>query len=82
MLKRPDLLILDEATAAIEPAAQTALQAALLTSETVRGQVWVIGDVQHAEAFDHVIIVDAGRVVEQGLPADLQAERLPAAVST
>lgn len=82
LLKRPDLLILDEATAAIEPAGQVALQEALLSSDAVRGQVWVIGNVQQAGAFDHVIIVDAGRVVEQGPPADLLAGRLPAAVIT
>ena len=81
LLKRPDLLILDEATAAIDPAAQAALQAALLKSEAVRGQVWVIGDVQQAAVFDYVIVVDAGRVVEQGPPTDLLAGRLPAAVT-
>ncbi|MFO1157093.1 MAG: hypothetical protein U1E43_10120 [Rhodospirillales bacterium] len=42
----------------------------------------MIGDVQQADLFDHVIIVDAGRVIEQGPPADLLAERLPAAVQT
>lgn len=81
LLKRPDLLILDEATAAIDPSGQTALRAALLDCPEVPGQVWVMSDLQQADGFDYVIVVDSGRIAEQGAAADILAAQPPGTVN-
>lgn len=80
LLKRPDLLILDEATASIDPAGQAALRAALLHDERLPGQVWVISDVQQAHGFDYVIIVEGGRIAAQGPAAEILGAWSPDAV--
>ncbi len=69
----PAVLLLDEATVAIDSASDAALWAALRAD--VRGQRRAVLTVAHrlatARAADRVIVLDAGRVVEEGPPDDL-----------
>ncbi|MEO6882028.1 MAG: ABC transporter ATP-binding protein [Mycobacteriaceae bacterium] len=67
----PDLLLLDEATAALDPATEGAVLDAsdrLLRSRTA---VIVAHRLATAARADLVVVVDAGRVVEQGTHANL-----------
>jgi ABC-type multidrug transport system fused ATPase/permease subunit len=65
LLKRPDLLILDGAIAALDPRSQAAVRAALLTDETACGLVWVSSELDDAGAFHRIVRFEAGTVVEQ-----------------
>lgn len=75
LIKRPDLLILDNATASIDAAGQVALQSKLLEDELVGGLVWVTSDLRRAATFDYLIFLEAGRVVDQG-PASVVLAKL------
>jgi ABC-type multidrug transport system ATPase subunit len=66
LLKRPDLLIINEATATLDPASQTKVLENVLRTSEGRGVVWVLNRVQEAEKFNHVIVLKDGRIVEQG----------------
>lgn len=65
-LADPDLLVLDEATSAVDPATEVRLQRALDGATAGRTSVAVAHRLSTAEAADLVVVVDAGRVVEQG----------------
>ncbi|MEV4637191.1 ABC transporter ATP-binding protein [Actinoplanes sp. NPDC049548] len=67
----PDLLVLDEATSAVDPATEVRLQRALDTVTRGRTTVAIAHRLSTAESADEVIVVDAGRVVQRGPHADL-----------
>ena len=65
-LKRPDVLILNEATAALDGAAQAEILEGLKKEMAGRGLIWAVHRASMARAFDKVIVMKSGRVVEQG----------------
>ena len=67
----PDLLVLDEATSAVDPATEVRLQHALDLVTRGRTTVAIAHRLSTAQAADEVIVVDAGRVVQRGPHADL-----------
>ncbi|GAA2467118.1 multidrug ABC transporter ATP-binding protein [Winogradskya humida] len=62
----PDLLVLDEATSAVDPATEVRLQHALDAVTRGRTTVAIAHRLSTAESADEVIVVDAGRVVQRG----------------
>ncbi|MEU4425235.1 ABC transporter ATP-binding protein [Actinoplanes sp. NPDC024001] len=70
----PDLLVLDEATSAVDPATEVRLQHALDLVTRGRTTVTIAHRLSTAQAADEVIVVDAGRVVQRGPHARLVAE--------
>lgn len=66
LLKKPDLLILAEATAPLDTDSQNHIHARLLESFKGRGLIWTVHRRSMAEAFDHIIVLRQGRVVESG----------------
>lgn len=74
LLKRPDLLIVDEATAPLDSAAQQRILDAVLAVRDGRGVVWSLHRAGLARRFGRVIVMASGRVVEDGAPADLERE--------
>jgi ABC-type multidrug transport system fused ATPase/permease subunit len=70
----PDLLVLDEATSAVDPATEVRLQRALDTVTRGRTTVTIAHRLSTAQAADEVIVVDAGRVVQRGPHSDLVRE--------
>jgi putative ABC transport system ATP-binding protein len=72
-LAGPDLLVLDEATSAIDPATEMRLSAALESLAAGRTTVTIAHRLKAAELADEVIVVDAGRIVQRGTHADLVA---------
>ncbi|GIM96385.1 ABC transporter ATP-binding protein [Paractinoplanes toevensis] len=70
----PDLLVLDEATSAVDPATEVRLQRALDTVTRGRTTVAIAHRLSTAQSADEVIVVDAGRVVQRGPHAALVAE--------
>lgn len=66
-----DLLVLDEATSAVDPATEVRIARALDSLTTGRSTVTIAHRLSTAEAADLVVVVDAGRVVEVGPHEDL-----------
>jgi ATP-binding cassette subfamily B protein len=65
-LADPDLLVLDEATSAVDPATEVRLQRALDSLTRGRTTVAIAHRLSTAEAADEVLVVDAGAVVQRG----------------
>ena len=67
----PDLLVLDEATSAVDPATEVRLQRALVGLTSGRTTITIAHRLSTAEAADEVLVFDGGRVVERGPHRDL-----------
>ena len=74
ILKRPDVLILSEPTAALDTAAQARIPPALLEEFAGRGVIWALHRPSLAEKFDHILVMRNGKVVEQGSYTDLNRD--------
>jgi ABC-type multidrug transport system fused ATPase/permease subunit len=70
----PDLLVLDEATSAVDPATEVRLQRTLDAVTRGRTTVAIAHRLSTAEAADEVVVVDAGRIVQRGPHDRLVAE--------
>jgi hypothetical protein len=73
-LADPDLLVLDEATSAVDPATEVRLQRALDAVTRGRTTVAIAHRLSTAQAADEVIVVDRGRVVQRGSHEELVRE--------
>ncbi|QWC86735.1 ABC transporter ATP-binding protein/permease [Nocardioidaceae bacterium] len=73
-LADPTLLVLDEATSAVDPRLEVRLGRALERVMSGRTSVTIAHRLSTAERADEVVVVDAGRVVQRGPHADLVAE--------
>ena len=62
----PDVLVLDEATSAVDPATERRLTRALDRLTDGRTTITIAHRLSTAERADEVLVVDAGRVVERG----------------
>jgi len=69
----PDLLVLDEATSAVDPGTEVRVNAALERLMAGRTSVTIAHRLSTAEAADEVLVFDNGRIVERGPHADLVA---------
>ncbi|MCZ2812921.1 ABC transporter ATP-binding protein [Modestobacter sp. VKM Ac-2979] len=67
----PDLLVLDEATSAVDPATEMRLTRALDALTDGRTTLTIAHRLSTAERADEVLVVDAGRVVQRGTHAQL-----------
>ena len=67
----PDLLVLDEATSAVDPATEVRLQRALDAVTRGRTTVAIAHRLSTAQGADEVIVMDRGRVVQRGRHRDL-----------
>ncbi|MEL6983569.1 MAG: ABC transporter ATP-binding protein, partial [Actinomycetota bacterium] len=73
-LADPGLLVLDEATSAVDPETDQALTTALRRLAEGRTLVSVAHRLSTAEAADLVLVFDAGRLAEQGSHDELVAK--------
>jgi putative ABC transport system ATP-binding protein len=67
----PDVLVLDEATSAVDPATEVRLQRALDSLTRGRTTLAIAHRLSTAEGADEVLVVDAGVVVQRGPHAEL-----------
>ena len=74
VLKRPDILILNEATAGLDGNTQTRVLDGLIDEFEGRGLVWALHRPSMARRFDKVIVMKSGRVAEIGAPDTLDRE--------
>ncbi|MCW2784085.1 MAG: transporter related protein [Marmoricola sp.] len=73
-LADPDLLVLDEATSAVDPALEMRIGRALELLMKGRTSVTIAHRLSTAENADEVIVFDRGSVVQRGRHADLVAQ--------
>ena len=71
LLKRPDLLILNEATTALDGAAQAKVSVGLRQEMAGRGLFSVLHRASLARDFDRVLVMSGGKLQEQGRFAEL-----------
>jgi ATP-binding cassette, subfamily B, bacterial len=62
----PDLLVLDEATSAVDPATEVRLQRALVGLTSGRTTITIAHRLSTAESADEVLVFDQGHIVERG----------------
>ncbi len=67
----PDLLVLDEATSAVDPATEVRINRALAELTSGRTVVTIAHRMSTAEAADRVLVFDDGRIVQDGSHAEL-----------
>ncbi len=70
-IANPDLLVLDEATSAVDPALEVQIRRAIERLTTGRTSITVAHRLSTAEASDTVLVFDAGRLVERGTHREL-----------
>ncbi|MBB6174649.1 ABC-type multidrug transport system fused ATPase/permease subunit [Nocardiopsis mwathae] len=74
LLARPQVVILDEATAHLDSTSEAAVQAALGEALSGRTAVVIAHRLSTIQAADLILVVEAGQVVERGTHAELLAE--------
>jgi ABC-type multidrug transport system fused ATPase/permease subunit len=66
LLKRPEILVLNEATSALDGPTQAKVMERVKRECAGRGLVWVLHRASLARHFDRVVIMSEGRIAEQG----------------
>jgi len=76
LIKRPQLLVVNEAVAMFDGRTQDRIRDNILTAaaEEGRGVVWIANRANQAEPFEQVVVMQSGRVAAQGSPSDLAAK--------
>jgi ABC-type multidrug transport system fused ATPase/permease subunit len=69
----PRILVLDEATSSIDVATEARVQRGLARLMAGRTSLVIAHRLSTIQGADHVVVLEAGRVVEQGSPAQLRA---------
>lgn len=75
LVGEPEVLLLDEATAVIDATSDAALRSALARTAWAKGcaVITVAHRISTVRDADRVVVLDAGRIVEQGTPRELLA---------
>ncbi len=74
VLKNPEILILDEATSALDTESEKLVQDALTSLLDGRTSVVIAHRLSTIHNADRIIVIDAGRIAEQGTHAELIAK--------
>ena len=73
LLKRPAVLILDQAAASLDAGSQNRIVANLLAARSGRSVFWALQRSDLADRFGHTLVMERGRLAEQGRFADLKS---------
>src|SRR5690242_920806 len=75
LIKRPQFLVVNEAVAVFDGRTQDRIRDNILAAaKGGRGVVWIANRPSQAEPFDQVVVMQAGRIVVHGTPAELKAK--------
>ena len=77
LLKNAPILLLDEATSALDTESEQAIQHALDRLMTGRTVIAIAHRLSTLQSFDRIIVMDKGRIVDDGSPAVLAARPGP-----
>jgi ATP-binding cassette subfamily B protein len=73
LLKNAPIVLLDEATASLDVENETKVQGALSSLLTGKTVLVIAHRMRTVESADKIVVLDGGKVVEQGSPAELLA---------
>jgi ATP-binding cassette subfamily B protein len=71
LLKDAPIVLLDEATASVDPESETRVQQAIATLTAGKTVLMVAHRMRTVLHADHIVVLDEGRVVEDGTPIEL-----------
>lgn len=71
LLKDAPVILLDEATASLDPESETRVQQALAELTAGKTVIMVAHRMRTVLNADHVVVIDGGRAVEEGSPSEL-----------
>ncbi len=74
LLKRADIMVLNESTSALDPAAQDRLATKVLEARGGQGVIWVANRASIASKFARVAVLSEGQMAEQGTYDELNKE--------
>jgi putative ABC transport system ATP-binding protein len=74
LLKRADVIVLNESTSALDPSAQDRISERVLAAREGRGVVWVANRVAMASKFARVVVLSDGQLAEDGTYDELNQE--------
>jgi ATP-binding cassette subfamily B protein len=74
LLKAPDVVVLDEATAHLDSESEVAVQSALKTALAGRTSIVIAHRLSTVQEADLILVVSEGRIVERGRHAELLAK--------
>src|SRR3546814_16561377 len=77
LLRRAPLLLLDEATSALDAESEKLVQDALETLMADRTTIVIAHRLATVRAADRIIVLDDGRIVDEGRPDELVAAHAP-----
>jgi ABC-type taurine transport system ATPase subunit len=77
IIKNPDILVLSEATATLDSRTQGVLLERLSSAFAGRGLIWGLHRASHVRHFDLAIVMQDGRIVDHGKPAELEQTSKP-----
>jgi putative ABC transport system ATP-binding protein len=75
LLKRPAYLIVNEATALLDGAAQGRIMKNILKVRADKGVLWVLRHSDQAAGFQRLLVLKEGRIVDQGKPEEVLARK-------
>ena len=81
LMKRPDYLIVDGAIAALDPTSQRSIMTATFQEMDGRGIIWILDSMDAVDQFDAAIVMEEGRIIEQGRRGELKWTGSGAAVA-
>jgi len=73
MLKRPAVLILDQAASVLDPSVQSRVLDNVLASRKGSAVFWVLQRNEHAQRFSHALVMERGKLAECGPVGELKA---------
>lgn len=74
LIKRPELLLVNEGITSLDGAAQRRVLSAVLKEFEGRGVIWALHRTAYAEQFDKILVMRSGKVVEQGTYEELNKD--------
>ena len=74
ILKRPDVLVVSQATATLDSSVQGKIMKNLREEFAGRGVIWALHEADLAQDFDRVLVMKAGKIIEQGTFAELNRD--------
>jgi putative ABC transport system ATP-binding protein len=77
LLKRPSVLVLDQAISSLDPASQSRVLEGILDERKGKGVVWVLSRADQCQRFGMVLVMDRGRLTERGILDDLKCSGCP-----
>jgi putative ABC transport system ATP-binding protein len=75
LVKRPDLLLLNEATAVFDGPTQQRVLDKILEVCKGRGVVWALTRASFADRFDQVVVLQGGKVTARGAPEEITGDK-------